>query len=201
MVTPAVVWEGSPPSGELEDDPWVRTMREGFVALAAATNSVNYVDGDISTTWREDIVLRAADLARSQLANGNAVVVLGPRPFTPVEVTVDDDGQTAEVAVCIGSSTVVEERPSQEAEGREAMIYGLRLGEDGYRRITGTRQPERGHTLVDGGQFHDEYCQAVPLGRALFDPAPELAPLLNLDGDDVVAPPSPSPTFAVEVPT
>ena len=155
--TPAVVWAGDEPVGQLESDPWVRTLRDAFLALAAATNTVDFTDGALSATWREDIVQRAATLARSQLDTDNAYVVLGPRPFTPVEVNVEAGEVSAEVAVCIEQSLMIEQTPSEERTGVEARINGLSVGEDGRRRITGSRQPEDGHTLASGDLFTDAF--------------------------------------------
>jgi len=200
VVTPAVVWNGGPPAGELEADPWVTALREGTVAFAAATNAANYTDEALRATWREDAILRAANLAKRGLDEGSAHVALGPRPFTPVLVEPRDDGRSASVWVCIGPAPMLEEGDPSNPTGVEAMLYGMQLGEDGERRVAGARQPDENHALPGGEQFTDEYCESIDVRQALFDPAPQLELLLALDGDDVIAPPSPSPTFAVEVP-
>ncbi|MCM0639515.1 hypothetical protein [Cellulomonas wangsupingiae] len=198
--TPSIAWRGARPTGDLEDDAWVKALRESAVALAAATNAANYTDESLMRTWDEGLVLRAAQRARNSLDHGSASVALGPRPFTPVDVQLLDGGQRADVWICTEPMPMLEKSPSEVLVEAEAKLYGLRLDADGERRITAATPPDERHVLPDGQQFDDDYCDSVPIARALFEPAPDLEALLRLDGDDVVAPPSPSPTFAVEVP-
>jgi len=203
--TPSISWQGAAPAGDLEGDAWVKALRESAVALAAATNAANYTDESLLRTWDEGLVLRAAERARDSLDHGSASVALGPRPFTPVHVQLLDAGQRADVWMCTEPMptlevTLSEVTPSELLDGPVARLYGLRLDADGQRRLTGAIPPDERHVLPDGQRFDDDYCDSVPIPRALFEPAPDLEALLDLDGDDVVAPPEPSPSFAVEVP-
>ncbi|MCC2333625.1 hypothetical protein [Cellulomonas wangsupingiae] len=200
MVTPMVSWQGGPPSGELERDPWVRAVRAGELAFAAASNAANFTDEALAQTWSNSAVLWMADLARTDLDHGSPYVALGPRPLTPLAVELDEEGRSALVAVCADDLAVAGEQPSGDRQGRHAQVYRLELGDDGERRIVGSNAPDGDFRLPDGGLLTDEYCSSVAIARGLFDPAPDLEPLLELDGDDVLAPPSPSPSFAVEVP-
>ena len=203
--TPSIAWQGAAPAGDLEGDVWVKALRESMVALAAATNAANYTDESLLRTWDEGLVLQAAHRARGSLDHGTASVALGPRPFTPVHVQHPEGGKRADVWMCTEPMPTLEATPSESTHPDllaepEARIYGVRLDADGQRRLTGAIPPDERHVLPDGQQFDDDYCGSVPIPRALFEPAPDLEALLRLDGDDVIAPPEPSPTCDVEVP-
>jgi len=200
VVTPEISWQGGPPDGELERDPWVRAVRAGELAFATASNAANFTDESLAHTWSDSAVLWMADLARADLDHGSAYVALGPRPLMPLAVELDEGGRGALVAACADDLAVAREQPSDDRQGHHARVYRLELGHDGGRRIVGSNAPGEDFRLPDGELLTDDYCISAPITRGLFDPAPDLEPLLELDGDDVIAPPSPSPTFAVEVP-
>ena len=200
VATPEISWQGGPPGGDLERDPWVRAVRAGELAFATATNAANFTDESLAQTWSDSAVLWMVDLARADLDHGSAYVALGPRPLTPLVVELEEGGRGALVAACADDLAVAREQPSDDRQGHLARVYRLELGRDGGRRIVGSNAPDGDFALPDGELLTDDYCTSMAVTRGLFDPVPDLQPLLALDGDDVIAPPSPSPTFVVEVP-
>lgn len=195
--TPDVAWDAGPPSGEIETDPWVQTVRAGELAYATATNVANFSDPTMTSTWNMYRLIDLANLARGRLADGTARVVLGPMPFTPLAVDIEDDGSGAKVLGCAdGLATDPDESSDLErTQWPQAYSYLLELGEDGHRRIVGAGRFQEEYTLPSGEKLTDETCADVDIAHGLFDPAPSLADLRKLDSDDVVVPePDPSAT-------
>ncbi|MBD7917030.1 hypothetical protein H9657_01875 [Cellulomonas sp. Sa3CUA2] len=175
-------------------------MRAGELAFAAATNAADFSGEALAETWSKSAILQMVDLARSDLDDGSAYVALGPRPLTPLTVELVQGGRGVFVAGCAADLPVLQERPSSDGGQPQARVYRLELGADGERRIVGVNAPDGDIRLPGGELLTDEYCGSVLIPRGVFDPVPDLEPLLEFDGADVIAPPSPSPTFAVEVP-
>ncbi|UZN03076.1 hypothetical protein [Cellulomonas sp. S1-8] len=187
--TPDIVWDTGPPSGEIEADPWVRAVRAGELAYAAAANSANYSDSSMTSTWSSYYLGWFGQLARGWLEDGTAQVVLGPQPFAPLAVDVNAGGRSAKVVGCVGPLAVAPESAEEEsARWPQAYVYELELGDDDHRRIVGVGSPQEAFTLPSGDEVTDESCGGVTIARALFDPAPRLEDLLALDSDDVLVP-------------
>ena len=201
VTTASVRWDESAPSGSLEEDPWVRAVRAGDLAYAAAVNGANFTDRTMRNTWREDHVLWFAKTAARRLVDGSAYVILGPQPFTPLAGEVDEFGTEAMVVGC-ADELVILPTPVDEDEERwpQGLEFRLELGDDGQRRITGVGGLGEPYMLSTGEELTDEYCASVEIPHGMFHPPPDPAALGDLRGSDVVAPPSPSPSFAVEVP-
>ncbi len=194
VVTPAVVWLDGEPSSELESDPWVIATREAEVAYAVAVNSANFSDPAMSARWSSDATTRRADQTAMDIGSGRAKARLGPMPFEPLVVVEADDGRSAEVVGCSGLDPLLFERDVGSPRTlRPRMLYRVVLGEDGERRVTGAGSPE-GYVLPSGEVFEDETCDGVEVKEALFDPPPDLQRLIDMDPEDMVMPPTPSPT-------
>ncbi len=194
VVTPAVVWPDGEPSSELESDPWVIATREAEIARAVAANSANFSDPAMSARWDENYRMTFAWSVETGLLRGWAEVALGPEPFEPLFVVEADDGRSAEVVGCSALVPVLLER--DEGSPRTPwprMLYRVVLGEDGERRVTGAGSPE-GYVLPSGEVFEDETCDGVEVKVALFEPPPDLQKLIDMDSEDMVMPPTPSPT-------
>lgn len=199
--TAAVRWEPGPPTARLEDDPWVRAVRAGDLAWAAAVNSSNFTDPSMLNTWHEDRLHLLADRAAWRLDRGNAYVVLGPQPFAPLAVDVDKSGDAALVVGCaddLAVSPVADENSPE--PWPQAYQFRLARGQDGNRRIASVAPLQDPYTLPSGELLTNEYCAGVEIPRGTFEPAPDPQDLADLRGTDLLAPPAPSPSFAVEVP-
>lgn len=197
VLTPDVVWDAGPPSGEIESDPWVRAVRAGELAYATATNVADFSDPSMTATWSRNTLVWFGSLASGRLADGRARVVLGPMPFTALAVDVEGDGARATVLGCTaGLATDPDESSALErSQWPQAYSYLLELGDDGHRRIVGAGRFQEEYTLPSGENLTDETCADVQIAHGLFDPAPSLADLKKLGSDDVIVPePDPSPT-------
>ena len=199
--TADVRWDESAPSGSLEEDPWVRAVRAGELAYAAAVNGSDFTDTSMVGTWRADHLHWFASTAARRLDEGRAFVVLGPRPFTPLAVEFQPSGAEAMVLGCANDLAILPVPVDEyEEPWPKAFEFRLERGDDGQRRITGVGGLGEPYTLSTGEELTDEYCASVEIAHGVFDPPPDLAALEDLRGSDLVGPPSPSPTFAVEVP-
>lgn len=201
LPTADVRWAPSAPSGSIEEDPWVRAVRAGSVAFATAVNGSNFTDPSMMGTWQEDFVQDFADKAARRLDEGRAFVVLGPRPFTPLAVDVDESGTEALVVGCADDLAISPVPDDLYPEPwPQAFQFRLRLGPDGQRRITSVADLQDSYTLASGEQLTNEYCADVEIPHGLFEPVPDPRDLAELRGSDLLAPPAPSPSFAVELP-
>lgn len=195
VVTPEVRWADTEPYGDIEADPWVRAVRAAELAHATALNNANYADTEMLTTWREDHVHRFARRAARRLDRGDAYVLLGPPPFTPISVEVDPSGDRAVVRGCadrLDTRPAIEQGPGP---WPQAYAYHVERGPDGYRRIVSSSEEPKPYSLANGDVLTDEYCTTVQIPHGTFDPVPDLEVLQALRGRDVVAPPRPGPTF------
>lgn len=190
LPTPDVVWDGDPPGGDLESDDWVAALRAAQLAQAVAVNAADFSDEALTSTWSGYHVQTFADRARLRMDRHGAVVLLGPPPFAALVVEEVDGGKRAVVSGCEGVTPVRGERPPGPDSWPKATSYVLELGADGGRRVVGVGDPARDFRLPTGEPLTDELCGSVPIARGLFEPPPDLDALLELDGDDVVAPPA-----------
>ena len=200
VATPNVRWVPGEPRGDIETDPWVEAVRAAELAHATAINSANYTDPSLHNSWRADHVDVFAQGAASDLDNGLAHVMLGPMPFTPLAVEMDQSGDAAAVRGCAESLPTEPELEQGPGPWPQAFVYRLELGSDGHRRVTSSSEVTEPYTLANGDVLTDEYCATVEIPRGTFDPRPDLEALRKLQGSDVIAPPRPSPTFDVEWP-
>lgn len=184
---PELVWLDGEPVGDLESDEWVRAAREADFAHAWAHNVADFSLPTMAATWDNFSIERFAWRLEGDLLHERARVYLGPRPMTPVLVQVDDDGKGAMVAACIGA---YETQPPYDDGNSWPQVgyYLLELTADGQRRMTGGHHPERPLVLPDGTELTAEYCNAVTIPRAVFDPEPDLDALARKGKDDVVFP-------------
>ena len=198
---PEVAWEGEAPQGPLESDPWVSAVRAGLVAFGVAANSADFSDPSLTSTWSRTQISRFVTSAQGDLLHGTAKVYLGPLPFVPLAVEVADDGASARVVVCIDQYETLPARHPDSSRWPMPSSFVVELSEEGDRLIAGTEQLPEPFLLLDGSELTPEHCDRVPIPRARFEPPPDLSVLADKGRDDVKQPPpSPSPTFAVEVP-
>lgn len=200
VATVAVVWAEGAPAGALEESPWVRAIRAGDLAYAAAVNGSDFTDPSLTSTWREDHIRWFADKAARRLDDGTAFVVLGPRPFTPLAVDVEASGDEALV---VGCADKIATRPAGDVasgEWPQAFEFWLERTPEGNVRINGAAELQEPYTLATGESLTDEYCGSVAVAHGSFAPPPDPEALDELAGEDLVAPPKPTPSFAVEVP-
>lgn len=184
---PELVWSDGEPAGELESDEWVLAVREAEFARAWAHNVADFSLPAMTSTWDEFTIDSFASRLRGDLLYGRARVYVGPRPITPMLVRVDDDGQRAMVAACVGGDEM--DPPYDDGNTwPKVAYYVLELGADGHRRKTGGHYPEQPLILPDGAELTDEYCETVTIPRAVFDPPPDLDALQHKKRDDVVVP-------------
>lgn len=192
--TPDVVWEGGPPDGPLEADPWVQVVRAGILAQANAWNVAVFTDDALTDLWAEDVIFIWADRSALSLELGSPDVQLGPTPFTPLEVQVGDDQKSALVVGCRDSTPEEGTRPQGRTRDDRPHAYWLERDAEGDMRILGAGSPGIGFALEDGRELTEELCADVPTAQGRFDPVPSLDELMKLDGDDVIAPPKPTPS-------
>jgi len=195
--TPTVVWVDGAPTGPLEADPWVRAVRAGDLAYVLAHNAADFSGEDLLTTWHEYTVMKFVQQARGDVMYDQVEVFLGPGPFTPLDVVVADDGRSAKVVGCVGPHDVQQEVVTRDRNRWPTVLtYVVDLSDDGRRRIRGAAVPHPAHVLPDGTALTAEHCDTVLIKRAVLDPPPDLGTLAAKSRDDVVLPPSPSPTPA-----
>ncbi|UUI71530.1 hypothetical protein [Cellulomonas xiejunii] len=190
-VAPDLVWNGAEPDGPLESDPWVSTIRAGHLAFGLAANAADFSDPDLTRTWRPTEVDQFVTRAQGELLRGNAKVYLGPLPFAPLAVEVEEGGTSARVAACIDDYDTLPREPADGSRWPTPLIYFVELTGDGQRRIVGAERPPEQFVLPDGAELTPDYCDGVPIPRATFDPPPDLETLSKKGRDDVV-PPAPS---------
>ncbi len=189
---PVLVWEDGEPDAPIESDPWVRALREGLTAHAHASNTADFTDPAVSTRWSHSQLFRSMSWLQRDLLSGTPKVFLGPEPFTPLMVTPADDGTSAHVAGCLGPADTMPPSADDGLTWPDAVVFIVRLSVDGHRRIVGTLPRSERAVLPDGTELTPEYCEGVPLPRAVFDPAPDLEALAAKGRDDVLGP-NPSP--------
>lgn len=192
--TPAVLWQGGPPTGRLERDPWVEVVRSGTLAYATGWNAAVFTDDALTSTWSANLIAMVSDSRAGNLSGGSASVLLGPAPFAPISVNVAPDGGSAVVVVCQDASPEISVIDQGESLGDEPLAYALQKGEDEVIRIVGVGPPPDDFVLESGEDLTREFCADVPIAQGLFDPAPSLDEVTKLDGDDVIAPPKPAPS-------
>ncbi|MCC2314197.1 hypothetical protein [Cellulomonas xiejunii] len=190
---PALVWVDGEPTGPLESDPWVRAVRAAELAFARASNVADFSRPDLVDSWTYFRIGGFVNRAEGELLHGTPRVYPGPRPLAPVAVRVADDGKSAKVAACVSQRETL---PAENDGNRwpNDAIYTVELMVDGHRRVRDAGPPLEPFLLADGTELTAEYCDTVHIPRAVFDPAPDLAALAEKDRDDVVPPPSPSPS-------
>ncbi|UUI71536.1 hypothetical protein [Cellulomonas xiejunii] len=161
--------------------------------FALASNVADFSRPELLNSWTYFRVADFAGAVRGDLLYGTPKVYTGPLPFAPVEVRVADDGKSAEVAACIDNQEIL---PSQYDGNRwpNAVVFWVDLMDDGLRRVRAVGPPPEPFRLADGTELTAEYCDTVPIHRAVFEPVPDLAALGEKDRGDVVPPPSPSPS-------
>jgi len=194
--TPELVWNDAQPDGPLESDPWVRAIRAGHLAFGLAANAADFSDRDLTSSWRPTDVDQFVTTAQGELLRGNAKVYLGPLPFAPLAVEVQEGGTAARVAACIDDYDTLPREPADGSRWPTPLIYFVELTGDGQRRIVGAERPSEGFTLPGGAELTPEYCDGVPIPRATFDPPPDLETLSKKGRDDVVPPASSDPSAA-----
>lgn len=184
---PELVWVDGAPTGELESDEWVQAAREADFAHAWASNVADFSLPTVTSSWNDFAIKSFVSHVEADLLHGRASVFLGPRPMAPVLVQVDDDGKRALVAACVDA---LETQPAYDDGNDWPLVryYLLEMTEDGERRMARGRSPQEPFILSDGTELTDDYCDTVPIPRAVFDPAPDLEALARKDMDDVVAP-------------
>ena len=198
--TASVRWVDGAPSGPFEEDLWVQAMREGELAYATAVNNANFADPSMASSWHEEHVRWFAKTAARRLDDGTAYVILGPRPFTPLAVEVAASGEEATITGCAGDMAFRPAVDDNEIRWPQPFEFRLELGPDGERRIVSAAGLDEARMLSTGETLTDDYCSSVRIAHGEFDPVPDLHALQKLRGSDVVSPPQPSPSFAVEVP-
>jgi len=192
---PTLVWVDGEPDGPLESDPWVRAVRAGSLAEVVALNSADFSGEDLLVTWDRFRIRSFANDVRGDAMHGRAEVFLGPRPFTPLTVETTEDGRRAEVVGCADAFEKVQEVPRSDGNRWPMVLtYFMDLSEDGHRRIRGAGAYATPYPLPDGTALTVEHCDTVLIKRAVLDPPPDLGTLAAKSRDDVVLPPSPSPT-------
>ena len=194
--TPDVRWDGAAPSGSIEQDPWVKAVRAGELALAAATNSANYTDRALLDTWREEHVHRVAERGARRLDDGSSYVLLGPSPFAPLAVEVEPSKDRAVVRGCADAAATEPEVDMGPGPWPQAFEFRLERSPDGQRRIRGASGLQEPFMLPSGQSLTDEYCASIEIPRGTFDPAPDVEAFRQLRASDVLLPPTPSPTSA-----
>ncbi|MFC0644063.1 hypothetical protein [Cellulomonas phragmiteti] len=170
-------------------------MREAETALAVAVNANDFGSAALNTRRTYFGVQGIALEAEARLATNSAFVYLGPRPFEPVAVVPAAEGGKVSVAGCAGEVSLMEQRPSGLPRTfSPVMTYTLEMDEDGERRIVAVDAGEVPFTLPTGELLTEELCQGVDVKSGRFEPAPDLAALVESGLDGLVPPPSPSAT-------
>ncbi|ADG76188.1 hypothetical protein Cfla_3309 [Cellulomonas flavigena DSM 20109] len=179
---------GGRPSGPLESDEWVETVREAEFVLAWASNEADFTPPEVTSTWSNFTIHSFAAAVQGDLLHRSPHVYLGPRPVAPVAVQVDDDGKGAVVAACVDA---IEMQPPYDDGNDWPLVryYPVELTESGDRRMATGRPPQEPFILADGTELADEYCKTLDIPRAVFDPAPDLEALARKGRDDVLVPP------------
>jgi len=190
---PVLVWVDGEPTGPLESDPWVRAVRAAEVAFARASNVADFSRPDLVDSWTYFRIGGFVSRVEGDLLYGTPKVYPGPRPLAPVAVRVADDGKSAEVAACVSQRETLPPENDGNRWPNDA-VYWVELMNDGHRRVLAAGPRPEPFLLADGTELTAEYCDTVPIPRAVFDPVPDLAVLAEKDRDDVVPPPSPSPS-------
>ena len=194
---PVLVWVDGEPDGPLESDPWVRAVRAAELAAVLALNSGDFAREDLAATWHPSTIDKFADEVGYAARDDEAEVFLGPWPFTPLLVEVADDGRKAEVVGCSDAYEKVQEVPRSDGiRWPTVTVQYLDLGTDGQPRLFGGGSPVEDYILPDGALLTPEYCDTVPIARGVLDPPPDLEVLKAKSRDDIILPPSPSPTGA-----
>lgn len=177
----SLVWLDGEPDGPLERDPWVQATRRAELVRALAAATADLSDPDLSSLWAEPYVRDFAESARATIAGSFAEVLLGPQPFTPVEVVVATDGLAAEVMGCADPVDKLESPvalPWPVTEASSPFVYSMR-------DVDGTRQITRADVADDVGRG---YCDGVVIHHGALDPAPDLHGLMA-KGPDAFVPP------------
>lgn len=171
--SPEVVWKSGPPSGELEDNPWVEAVRASDLALNVAFVTRDYTTEDVrATTVSSDIGLFSSSQV-SRAEGKRFSTVPGPTPMIPLSV--DEESETqAVVTVCKATNWSIDaDHPSvPEQLVGEVIEYRVNL-DDGDRR-------------AGGGAPTGEECDLTDASIGLFDPQPD--PTETYSPDDVKAP-------------
>ena len=165
-VYPDVEWQGSAPSGPLEQDPWVQGVRAALEAEAVARNRNDFSLSEFKQSATDSYIDRQMGSAIEALASHHRTYLLpGPTPFLPTEVEVGAWGKGddyAHVRGCYAMEWATESgTPPKDlvAHGRE---YRVERDSSGVIRVDSI------------ASLPDLDCEAVgSLPVALFDPAPE----------------------------
>lgn len=189
---PPLVWVDGEPDGPLEDDPWVRMVRAGEAAYTYARNTGDFTRPELVDSWDYAQVSSLAGRVRGQVQSKRPRVELGPQPFAPLSVREEDDGRRVYVVGC--SDAQQWSPPYDDGNRWPAVIeYLIEMDDDGQGRIIGSSPPLEPVLLDDGTELTPEYCDDVPIPRAVFEPAPDPRVLARLRLKDVAPPPSPTP--------
>jgi hypothetical protein len=165
-VYPELRWDGSAPTGPLEEDPWVQAARAELTAEAVARNRNDFSIPELARTatagYRDRL---SADASRVISNHGGTKLFPGPLPFAPTTVEVgywNKGGDFAAVRGCVAARWATESGvPTGEIDG-VGIEYRLERDHDGVMRVGST------------SSLPDLACGAVgPLPTALFDPVPE----------------------------
>lgn len=170
---PTVVWDGGEPSGDLEADPWVQTVRASDLALSIAGVTHDYTAADLSSSTARTTITQAANAQRSAADSGRFYTFPGPTPMLALSVTETADGAT--VTMCQAQDWYLDDQQSAVPDPPEGRVaeFAVTTAEDG------TRQAE-------GSVVHQEECDLSDAHIGTFDPQPD--PTATYTADDVKGP-------------
>lgn len=170
---PEVAWENGPPTGELEQDPWVAAVRASDLALNTAWVTRDYTTDDVrSTTISADIDLFASSQI-NRAEGGRFATPPGPTPMIPLSV--DEESETqAVVKVCKATNWYLDAEQPSVPSTLDGEVFEHRVVRDGDDRRVGAGAPTA------------EECDLSEASIGLFDPQPD--PDETYSPDDVKVP-------------
>jgi hypothetical protein len=160
---PEIVWITDEPTGPLEDDEWVKTVRTYGILSSVAWNAGDYTDPALATvaapqriqaTWSR----REAEAGRSE----GQILMAGPTPFTPVTVEASTSGDRAVVTGCAVEGWIIDaQNLDPRVEGGREVQYELKRDDHDNPQVVAV------NSMADT-------CDPTHIPRAVFDPAPQV---------------------------